>query len=256
MKRKIITINEELCTGCGTCVTGCAEGALAIVDGVAKLMREDFCDGLGACIGDCPTGALQIEEREAPAFDMPKVHQASAERHNHTHTHGHGGCPASQPRVIARAGQNANVSATIDGGPAQVLPSDLAQWPVMLHLVTPHAPYFQGRELVVMSSCSPVATPDVHWRFMRGRSVVIACPKLDDTSGYAEKIAAIIAHNSIKRVIVVTMEVPCCSGLCAIVREAVGTLAKEKLPIVDECVIGLDGAYQGSRRAAVGGADK
>ena len=253
MKRKIITIDETLCNGCGECVTSCAEGALAIIDGVAKLIREDFCDGLGNCLGECPTGALKIEEKEAPAFDekavahnMAKAKAQQPGRAAHAHGGG-GGCPGSQARVIQHAARPAVAPTQPDGGPSQVLPSELSQWPVMLHLVVPHAPYFKGRELVVMSSCSPVASPDVHWRFIRGRSVVIACPKLDDTQGYAEKIAAIIDHNAINRVVVVTMEVPCCSGLNAIVRQAVALLDGVKIPIVDECIIGLDGTLKGTR---------
>ena len=258
MKRSIITIDEKRCNGCGNCVTACSEGALAIIDGVARVTREDFCDGLGNCIGDCPTGALKIEQREAPAFDPVKMAEHAQQSRGGApfgtahraapHGHHHQGCPSAASRVLRS--ESSAPALPVESASERMLPSDLGQWPVMLHLVSPHAPYFSGRELVVMSTCSPVATPEVHPRFMRGRGVVIACPKLDDTSGYVEKLTAILAHHAIRRVVVVTMEVPCCAGLCAIVREAVAALpAGAARPIVDECVIGLDGAYQGSRRS-------
>lgn len=237
MKRKIIEINEELCNGCGACVTGCAEGALAIVNGKAKLVNDVFCDGLGACIGDCPTGALKIIEREAPGFD-----EVAVQKHIQKKVPPAGGCPGMQIRF----GKESNVEKSKverRGISGQVIPSELNQWPTQLHLVPVEAPFFKNRELVVLSTCAPSASPDVNWRFIRGRAIAIACPKLDRTEGYVEKLAAILASNGIPKVIIVRMEVPCCGGLTMIVKEAARKSGRTDL-IVEEAVIGLDGELQ------------
>ncbi len=286
MKRKIIEIDEARCTGCGLCITACAEGALELRDGVAKVIKEDFCDGLGACIGDCPEGALRIVERDAPDFDPAQVEEhlrstrgdeAVAEFHRQhgiedakpspvpsaadvrkalEHAKRHApqpkggnlacGCPGTavktqKPRAAAPATSGGA------GLPAQVNPSDLGQWPVQLHLVPPRAPFFHGKELVVLSTCGPVASADVHWRFLRGRSVVVACPKLDRTEPYVEKLAGIFAMNDIPRVIIVRMEVPCCGGLTHFVHQGLQRSGRQDL-VVDEVVVGTDGAIRGERR--------
>ncbi len=221
MKRKIIEIDEELCSGCGNCVTGCAEGALQIVDGKAKLVNETFCDGLGACIGTCPTGALKIVERDAPK-EPPA-----------------GGCPGMQIRF---GGESKVESPKVERPEVsgQVIPSELNQWPTQLHLVPPTAPFFKDRELVVLSTCAPSASPDVNWRFVRGRAIVIACPKLDRTDGYVEKLADILKSNGIPKVIIVRMEVPCCGGLTMMVKEAARKSGRTDL-MVEEATIGLNG---------------
>ena len=237
MKRKLIEINEALCNGCGACVTGCAEGALQIVNGKAKLVNEVFCDGLGACIGECPTGALKIVEREAPDFDeaaaMDHVQKMKAQVAPK-------GCPGMQVRFQQAEAKKASapVSGSVPGG--QVIPSELNQWPTQLHLVPVQAPFFAGRELVVLSTCAPSASPDVNWRFIRGRAIVIACPKLDRTEGYVEKLAAILASNGIPKVIVVRMEVPCCGGLTLMTRKAAQLSGRTDL-VLEEAVIGLNG---------------
>ena len=260
MKRKIIKINEELCNGCGECVVDCAEGALQIVNGKAKLMREDFCDGLGACLGGCPTGALTIVEEEAPAFDESAVKEhlsknghPAGEKAKPTHSHaplaphGHqhagGGCPGS--RMINRTPQRNKAPASSMSGLTgfQAIPSELTQWPVQLHLVHPSAPYFSNRELVVLSTCAPIASADVHWRFIRGRSVVVLCPKLDDTESYVQKLASILANPTIPKVIPVVMEVPCCKGLTHIVADAVKLSGRDDLKI-EENTVGLDGTIK------------
>jgi len=233
MKRKIIEIDDALCNGCGNCVTGCAEGALQIVDGKAKLVNEVFCDGLGACIGTCPTGALQIIERDAPEFDekavekhlggpIPKMPPA-------------GGCPGLQIRFGEEKPKTEAPAVS-----EQVIRSELNQWPTQLHLVPPQAPFFTNRELVVLSTCSPSASPDVNWRFVRGRAIVIACPKLDRTEGYVEKLAEIMKSNGIPKVIIVRMEVPCCGGLTMIVKEAAKLSGRTDL-VLEEATIGLNG---------------
>jgi len=259
MKRKVIAIDEEKCNGCGQCVTGCSEGALQIVNGKAKLVKEQFCDGFGDCIGVCPTGALKIEEREAEGFDpaatkayllqtqgeaaVRRMEQAER-RHAGAPAAGpaappFGGCPGMRQRVpppTAAPAQPAAVGAV----PGQALRSELQQWPVQLHLVQPGAPFFRNRELAILSTCSPLASADAHWRFIRGRGVVVACPKLDDTAAYAEKLAAILSDPSIPKAIVVRMEVPCCGGLTAIARQAVALSGRTDLTL-EEVTVALNG---------------
>ena len=236
MQRNIIHIDESKCNGCGQCITACAEGALKLVNGKAKLVKEVTCDGLGACIGECPTGALTMEVREAPAFDAAQttIH-LRAER-------GKGGCPGMQMRFAPKPAHasGAVVTAGVGG-------SELEQWPVQIHLVQPGAPFFHGRELLVLSTCAPVASAEIHSRFIRGRGVVVGCPKLDRTEGYAEKLAAILKDKSIPGVCVVRMEVPCCGGLTAIVAEAVRQSGRQDLN-VEEVQIRLDGTIKTQSR--------
>ncbi|HEY5653273.1 MAG TPA: hypothetical protein VIR63_02760 [Pontiella sp.] len=258
MKRKIIEIEESLCNGCGECIVGCAEGALQLIDGKAKLVKEDFCDGFGDCIGTCPTGALKIVERDAAAFDeaatiehvrntrgeeaVQRMLDAAMEHDANEKTAPKptgGGCPGLKLRFGNKTQEEKPKieSAPVNG---QVIRSDLDQWPIQLHLVPPTAPFFDGKELVVLSTCAPVASPDVHWRFVRGRSLVVACPKLDRTEGYVEKLASIMAQNNIPKVIIVRMQVPCCGGLTAITRQAYQASGRTDL-VVEEVTIGLDG---------------
>lgn len=253
MKRKIIEIDEALCNGCGNCITGCAEGALQLIDGKAKLVKEQFCDGLGDCIGTCPTGALQIIERDSDAFDVAAtrehvrktggeeaVKRMDAVNTEHDARPTSGGCPGMQIRFNEKKEAPKKLPATSADAQGQVIRSDLDQWPIMLHLVQPSAPFFNGKELVVLSTCSSVSSPDVHWRFVRGRSLVVACPKLDRTEGYIEKLTAILAENDIPKVIVVRMTVPCCSGLTAMTQAAVLRSGRTDL-VFEEATIGLDG---------------
>lgn len=269
MKRKIIEINEELCNGCGDCIVGCAEGALQLVDGKAKLVKENFCDGFGDCVGTCPTGALQIIERDAEAFDEEATiehvrniggEEAVKRMLNAADEHEAkekpveqpqpktGGCPGMQLRMGKQASgtRQEAIGEKISG---QVIKSDLDQWPIQLHLVPPNAPFFEGRELVVLSTCAPIASPDVHWRFVRGRSLVVACPKLDRTEGYVEKLAGIMAQNHIPKVIIVRMQVPCCGGLTMITKQAHAASGRTDL-IVEEVTIGLDGELLGTKQLA------
>lgn len=258
MKRKIITIDESKCNGCGKCVEACAEGALEIINGKARLVKEQFCDGFGDCLGECPTGALKIQELDVPAYDpsaarerlarefgpdavrrfdeAAKAHQVGKHPRQQ---HAHHGCPGSQMRMgnLKRQAAPPQPASAI---PGHVMASDLQQWPVQIHLVQPGAPFFSNRELAVISTCAPVASADIHWRFIRGRAVAVGCPKLDDTEPYAEKLGAILSDTSIPKVIVVRMQVPCCGGLTAIVKEAIRLSGRTNLA-AEEAVISLEG---------------
>jgi len=269
--RKIIEIDETLCNGCGECITACSEGALQLVNGKAKLVKEDFCDGFGDCIGTCPTGALKIIERDVPEFDpvaarahvartggaeaVRRFDEAAARHAGAGAAHrplrpapmAFGGCPGSRVRMPSAPATAAPVAD--DGLPPKIQPSELRQWPVQLHLVPAGAPFFRGRELVLMSTCGPIASADVHWRFLRGRAVVVACPKLDDTGPYASKLAAIFQDRTIPRAIVVRMEVPCCGGLTAIAAEALEQSGRSDLAL-DEVTLSLDGDVIATERIA------
>ena len=264
-KREIITIDEDLCNGCGNCITACAEGALQLVDGKAKLVKEQFCDGFGDCIGDCPTGALKVEERESEEFDeeATKAHLKETQGEEavkrmedaaKAHEQGQhpqpayphppmGGCPGTRMRMNMKSDTDKK-PAPSGGLPGKVNESELNQWPIQIHLVPPGAPFFKGRELAVLSTCAPIASADAHWRFIRGRGVVVGCPKLDNTESYAEKLGQILKDASIPKVIVVRMEVPCCGGLTAIVREAVKLSGRTDLEM-EEITVGLDGEVRG-----------
>lgn len=254
-KRNIITINEDLCNGCGDCISACSEGALQLIDGKAKLVKEQYCDGLGDCLGECPTGALVVEERECDEFDYAATEahveqqggQEAKKRFQKTaEVHGLApapeapkGCPGTRMREsLKQAPSQPAVQSA--GGPKQAIPSELNQWPVQLHLVGPQAPFFNDKELVVLSTCAPVASADVHWRFLRGRSVVVACPKLDRTEPYVEKLTGIFSNPTIPKVIIVRMEVPCCGGLSQMVKQAVAQCGRSDL-IVEEVVVSLNG---------------
>ena len=257
MKRKIIKINEELCDGCGNCIIGCSEGALELINGKAKLVKENFCDGFGDCVGTCPNGALIINEREAENFDIGAVKQhlletqgteavwrmEEAQKKHHIVEQEkaiHVGCPGSLMREMKKAESQIAVNSTVN---AQVIPSELSQWPVQFHLVQPGAPFFRNKELVIISTCGPIASADVHWRYLRGRSVIVGCPKLDDTNPYLPKLAEILKEKTIPKVIVARMEVPCCGGLTKMVQQAAQMSARDDL-VIQEDVIGVDGSVK------------
>lgn len=237
MKRNLIVIDESKCNGCGQCVNACAEGALKLVDGKARLVSDVYCDGLGACIGECPTGALTIEQREAAGFDEQAVRQrlgqnapapaaaapaASAGHAASAHSHGHGpgGCPGAALRQLKPVPFETPCACA--GGPAEAAQSALANWPVQLSLVPPTAPIFRKAHLLVCADCVAYALPDFHRRLLAGRTVVIGCPKLDDVEAYTQKLTAIFTGNEILSVTVAHMEVPCCGGIVRAVREALG----------------------------------
>ena len=213
MIRKIISIDEEKCDGCGLCVPSCAEGALQIVNGKAKLVKDSFCDGLGNCLGDCPRGAITIEEREADPFDEEAVKEHLQKPQ----------APVGCPGMAAMSFGEPREKDTESG---RTVPSMLGQWPVQLHLVSPAAPYWKNADVLIAASCVPVAFGDFQNRLLKNRRIVIACPKLDRTEGYVEKLTEIFRHNDIASVTVAHMEVPCCTGLVAMVERALADSGK------------------------------
>lgn len=243
-KRKIIEINEELCNGCGQCVPSCAEGALAIIDGKAKVVKDMFCDGLGACLGDCPTGALKIVEREADPFDeeaaMEHVRRTREEKPSggcpgsalHSFAPAGGACPGSALHAFVPEAQTASAS----DGPAEQ--NSLGHWPVKIRLVPAHAPFLNGANLVVAADCTAVAVKDFHDRFVPGNVVMIGCPKFDPDD-YAAKFEELFSNANIKSVTVVRMEVPCCQGIVGAVRKGLEASGK-RLPY-QEIVVGRQG---------------
>lgn len=240
--RKIIEIDEDKCTGCGQCVTSCAEGALQIVNGKAKVVNEVFCDGLGACIGECPEGALKIIERDAPEFDEEAV-----EEHLGRHKAHHKasalepepcGCPSHNPMILTAKHGGVAPKALNPEGYAD-LPPELTNWPLQWRLVTSAMPFFKGKDILLAADCVPFAFRDFHGKFLRDKPVIIGCPKLDDQKGYLEKLTDVFANATPKSVTVAIMEVPCCTGLKRLVDEAVKRSGK-RIP-VKTTVIGIKG---------------
>jgi Pyruvate/2-oxoacid:ferredoxin oxidoreductase delta subunit len=280
--RKMVKIDEEKCNGCGLCIPNCVEGALQIVDGKAKLMSDKFCDGLGACLGHCPQDAITIAEREAEEFDekavglrlhkknkaspkpQPKpepaalftphpVHRAGlfGEKeflHPSLPSTGRGflsagftGCPSSRMMYFKVAERGIEASSAIP------LVSMLSQWPVQLKLVPINAPYFRDADLLVVADCVPFAYANFHQDFLKGKAVVVGCPKLDDIQYYREKLTEIFKANPIKSVTVLYMEVPCCFGLVKATEEAIKASGKS-IPL-KKVKIGIHGEIQPERGA-------
>lgn len=219
MKRKIITIDEEKCNGCGLCVTACHEGAIGLVDGKARLLRDDYCDGLGDCLPSCPTEAISFVEREALEYDEEAVKMNMEQKKQQEETLPCG-CPGTHAKALVREPQPEAVSAA--SAPAM---SRLNQWPVQIKLVPVNAPYFTGANLLVAADCSAYAYADFHNAFIRNRITLIGCPKLDE-GDYSEKLTAILTENEIKSVTVVRMEVPCCGGIENAVKTALQNSGK------------------------------
>lgn len=269
IERKIIEIDEEKCTGCGQCVTACAEGAIQLVNGKARLVAETYCDGLAACLGECPEGALQIVERRADAFDPEAVEEHLKKQAGHSPSGvGHSasaasltpdpsdvagsrmqgqstlecGCPSTHVKIFSSPCDAANEPKAL-----QEQSSALSHWPVQIRLVPPTAPFLKGADLLVASDCTPVAYPDFHRDLLRGKAVMMGCPKFDDTEEYVRKFAAVFQTAGIKSVTVAIMEVPCCSKMPAIVREAMNRAGKQ-IPM--EIVV-VSGAGKVLRRQAL-----
>ena len=276
-KRKIIKIDEKKCNGCGLCIPNCPEGALQVIDGKARLISDLFCDGLGACIGHCPEGAITTEEREAAPYDEKKVmdnivkqgtnvikaHLEHLRGHGdtkhfdealgvlknkgienplekepahagHGHDHGHSGCPGSKVMDLGQKGKSKKSTKSISEGISQ-----LSNWPVQIKLVPAFAPYLKDADLLIAADCVPFAYADFHEDLLKGKVLLVGCPKLDDAEFYKGKIADVLKENNIKSVTIAHMEVPCCFGLVDIIKEALASSGK-KIPL-KEITIGIKG---------------
>jgi NAD-dependent dihydropyrimidine dehydrogenase PreA subunit len=239
--RKVVVIDEAKCDGCGECVTSCAEGAIAVIDGKARLVSEIYCDGLGACLGHCPQGAITVEEREAAAFD-----EAATQKHLNTLRRAPAAtalrvtetphqCPGSMMRSLDRPASSSSTA----HAPMGVVPSELRNWPIQLTLVPPMAPYLQGADLLLVADCVPFAYADFHRRFLKDRPVIIGCPKLDQMDAYAKKLTEIVRVAKPKSLSVLHMEVPCCSGFTRLAQYALQAAASD-IPLTD-VTIGIRG---------------
>ena len=265
--REIIRIGDEKCTGCGECVPNCPEGALQIIDGKARLMSDLFCDGLGACIGHCPEGAIEVEEREAEPYDERRVmesivpHGPNTIRAHLEHLKGHGadayhaeavaflkergmeipagepvtGCPGCRVRDLGVEDAAPDAAAQDEQAPVASRPSRLRQWPVQLKLVPVTAPYLRGADLVISADCVPFAYADFHEEILKGKVLLVGCPKLDDAGLYEEKLKRIFAENDVRSVTCVHMTVPCCFGLVVLVKEAIAASGRD-VPFTDVTV--------------------
>jgi NAD-dependent dihydropyrimidine dehydrogenase PreA subunit len=274
MKRQIIKIDEDLCTGCGLCIPNCNEGALKVIDGKVRLISDLFCDGLGACIGHCPEGAIELVEREAEAYnenlviqelalkgkntvvahlehlkdhgEFVYIHQAmeylrenkidvkfltennqkkiQIEELQHHHIHGSGGCPGSAQKSFGGI-QTHDLSVITDQ------PSRLTQWPIQLHLINPSAGYFESADILLSADCVAYSLGSFHEKYLKGKKLLIACPKLDDRQDvYLEKIRQLIDDSNINSLTVMIMEVPCCRGLLQMAKDALLN-ATRKIPV-------------------------
>lgn len=239
MIRQMIQIDESLCNGCGACAQACHEGAIAIIDGKAKLLKDDYCDGLGNCLPVCPTGAITFVEREAAAYDEAavKARQAAAQEKPAPSAAHTCGCPGTRSRAIPRAEQPSQEPCACSG--AEEAPSALNQWPVQIKLVPVNAPYFHKAKLLIAADCTAYSRADFHDRFMKNHITLIGCPKLDMTD-YSEKLSEILRCNEIQSVTVVRMEVPCCGGIEHAVKNAL--LSSGKMIPWQVVTIATDGA--------------
>jgi ferredoxin len=243
MIRNIITINADLCDGCGLCALKCAEGELRILDGKARLVSEVYCDGLGACIGECPRGAITIGPREAPAFneEAAQNHLDQRDRESNSRTEPiPRGCPGASVRIMSAPASHR--SAPEDRSAAS---SELTHWPVQLALVPEHAPFLRGADILICADCVPFALPDFHAGYLKNRAVLVGCPKLDNLGYYREKLSDIFRASSPQSVTLLRMEVPCCGGIA---RAAVNARdeALPEMPI-DIVTVGISGSVSRER---------
>ncbi|AET69129.1 4Fe-4S protein [Desulfosporosinus orientis DSM 765] len=213
MLRKIISIDEEKCNGCGLCVTACHEGALQLINGKARLISESYCDGLGDCLPECPTDAITLEEKETVEYDEEAVKRNMEKRKTQTHGTQPCGCPGTQAKLLARKQESSSLQSD------ESSPSQLNQWPCQLKLIPINASYLDNAHLLIAADCTAFAYPAVHQKFMRNKITLIGCPKLDDID-YSEKLTAILKQHEIKSVTVLRMEVPCCGGIVQAVKKS------------------------------------
>ena len=252
--RKMVKIDELLCNGCGDCLTHCAEGALQLVNGKARLVSDVYCDGLGACLGECPQGAISIEERGAAPFDPAEVERRKQTTRTSLRVLGApatlgaatAGCPGSAMRTLSPS-LSPSLEVILGTEPGRQAPavagpevSRLGHWPVQLRLVPASAPFLAGADVVVCADCVPFAVPDFHARYLAGRAVVVGCPKLDDGEDMAARLSALVTRARPARITVVRMEVPCCAGIADAALRAAG---QDGLTFpVEEHVVGVSGA--------------
>lgn len=237
--RKIVKIDEDKCNGCGVCVPGCAEGAIKIIDGKAKLVADNLCDGIGNCLGTCPLDAIEIIEREADEFDEEAVEnhlevtkpKVSAPK---------GGCPGTRAMSLNRKPLVTSRRKKVEAKDVEVnIRPQLGQWPVQLKLIPELASFYDNKELLITADCVPFAYPNYHLELLKGRSVAIGCPKLDDVEFYIEKLTRIIKMNNVTKVVVAHMEVPCCNGIVYAAKEALNRSGKDIG--YEDVTIGIDG---------------
>jgi Fe-S-cluster-containing hydrogenase component 2 len=216
--RKIIEIDEELCTGCGDCVPDCAEGSLQIIDGKARLVADKLCDGLGACLGSCPTGALRIIEREADEFDEEAVEEFLAEQKKKQKTAvtaTGGGCPSAQLKTMQPLSP-----CHAANKPSSQAGSALSHWPVQIRLIPPTAPFLENADLLIAADCTAVSYAGLQEDFIQGRVVMMGCPKFDDQQLYVDRFTELFKTRKLNSVTILIMEVPCCSSMLQIVKKA------------------------------------
>lgn len=230
MKRKIIRVDEEKCNGCGLCVPACAEGAIGIVDGKARLVAEKYCDGLGACLGECPQDALTVIEADVEAFNIHAVeaHVKALKPGPQPDAPDAPAMPCGCPSTLTQLFPSTTATEKLRPPAAQDRPvSALSHWPVQIRLVPPTAPFLKNADLLVAADCTPVACAGFHQDFLAGKAVLMGCPKFDDVSAYVDKFTELFCQNPIRSVTVLVMEVPCCQGLPAIIRKAMAQSGQE-----------------------------
>ena len=253
--RKIVKIDEDKCNGCGLCIPNCAEGAIQIIDGKAKLLADNLCDGIGNCLGTCPLDAIQIIERPADEFDEEAVEEHLASEGKKLHAaepeKPKGGCPGSMLRNLkpqASGGcpgsrmREMKPAAPASTTPGQSRQSQLGHWPVQLKLLPQQGHIWEDADVLIAADCVAFAMPDFHERLLAGKTVGVGCPKLDDVGEYADKLATIFANNNIKSVTVAHMEVPCCNGIVFAVKQALAVCGKD-IPLHD-ITVGIDGSVK------------
>jgi ferredoxin len=240
--RKIISIDEEKCDGCGLCIPSCEEGALQIVDGKARLVKEVYCDGLGNCLGECPQGAIEIIEREADPFD-----EAAVEEHLERLAKDKGTALEEECSVCCGSSLVRDLKPQVREEPLATNTSyepeaELSHWPVQLHLVNPQSRFLKEADLLIAADCVPFAYADFHRKFLAGRSLIIGCPKLDDVNAYHQKLVQIFKLNNLKSITLVHMEVGCCFGISKLVKSALAE-AGVSTPL-EEVIVGVDGVLK------------
>lgn len=257
--RDIVRIDEDLCDGCGVCVPGCAEGAIEIIDGKARLVAEKYCDGLGACLGTCPKDAIRVIQREADSFDEEAVEkrlhelkaagQSRADHKPETPPTPGRGCPGSALTTLvpARPGVSPSASASAGVPSAEQPTSALTHWPVQIRLIPAHAPFLKGANLLVAADCAPAAYPALHQELLPGKVIMLGCPKFDDVQSYVERFVDIFNQAGINSITVLSMEVPCCAGLAGIIQRALAVSGK-RIPY-QEIVITRQGVIARQGRA-------